>query len=262
VMPIMEGHQVTGMVAASRDITETAELERKNREISDRQEQFINDAAHELKTPLAAIQGNLDVLLRYEDIPEDEKKEIFQDVHHSATRLSRLVSSMLQLARADAAISLDEEVPLHAVVHSAWREVQRISSNHHFEAEDIQSIELYGNTDRLKQMTLILLENAVKYTPAGGRIHVSLQHEGQQAILTVQDSGIGIAPEHHHKVFERFFRVDRTRVDARDPGGSGLGLPIARWIVEAHGGQMFLESALGQGSTFKVVLPLEALEQV
>lgn len=260
VMPIMEGHRVTGMVAASRDITETAELERKNREISDRQEQFINDAAHELKTPLAAIQGNLDVLLRYEDIPEEEKKEILQDVHHSATRLSRLVSNMLQLARADTAISLDEEVPLHAVVHSAWREVQRIAPGHQFATGDIQSIELYGNTDRLKQMTLILLENAVKYTPAGGRIHVSLQQEDQQAILTVQDSGIGIAPEHHHKVFERFFRVDRTRVDARDPGGSGLGLPIARWIVEAHGGQVFLESALGQGSTFKVVLPLEALD--
>ncbi|GGJ57160.1 hypothetical protein GCM10008938_49060 [Deinococcus roseus] len=258
VMPILEGPRVVGLVASSRDITEQAMLEQQEREQAEAQKRFVSDAAHELRTPLAAIQGNLDVIFRYPHIEESEKKEILQDVQNSAARLSRLVHDMLQLARGRTGVKSDEEVLLHEVALSAWRDAQRISgSKHHFELGLLEPIELYGDTDRLKQLTLILLENAVKYTPKGGTIRLQLEEQGGTAQLRVQDSGIGIAPENQHHIFERFFRVDRTRVDSRDPGGSGLGLPIAKWIVEAHHGTLEVESALGQGSTFVVRLPLQ-----
>ena len=138
-----------------------------------------------------------------------------------------------------------------------WRDLERMKPDHQFRLQHIDEISLMGDHDRLKQLALILLENATKYTPVSGRVFMSLQVKEDCAVFTVKDSGIGISKENQHLVFERFFRVDRTRVDSRDPGGSGLGLPIAKWIVEAHRGQILLDSEPGLGSTFTVLLPLQ-----
>jgi len=117
-----------------------------------------------------------------------------------------------------------------------------------------------GDRDRLKQLTLILLENALKYTPEGGKVTLELRSLGDAAEFWVRDTGVGIADASLEKVFERFYRTDEARVRGEDPGGTGLGLSIAKWIAELHGGVVWLESAEGQGTVAVVRLPRLALE--
>ncbi|GGJ57246.1 PAS domain-containing sensor histidine kinase [Deinococcus roseus] len=233
------------------------------RELMNVQKRFVADAAHELRTPLTAIQGNLDILMRYQNIPEDDQREIIWDVQREATRLGRLVNDMLQLARGDAGIEFqEEEVSLTGVMLEVWREMERLQIGHHLQLHDLEEVQVVGDRDRLKQLLLILLENAFKYTPLGGRVDVSLKKHPTLAELRIADNGVGIAPEDLERVFERFYRADQSRHRGEDPGGTGLGLPIARWIVEGHGGHIWIESELGQGTAVVVQLPLEGGLQV
>ncbi|GEM44485.1 PAS domain S-box protein [Deinococcus cellulosilyticus] len=243
-----------------RKVAEEALKERETelQQVMNVQKRFVADAAHELRTPLTAIQGNLDILIRHPHIPEDEKKEIVQDVQREATRLGRLVNDMLQLARGDSGLAFkEEEVDLHRVLHSAFRDAERFSEDHHLELGKVENVTLYGDRDRLKQLLLILLENAVKYTPAGGTIRGTLVCSDSRAEVRISDNGIGIAEEDIPRVFERFYRVDKARQRSEDPGGTGLGLPIARWIVDQHGGKIWIESEVGKGTTVVVQLRAE-----
>ncbi|WP_051964666.1 GAF domain-containing sensor histidine kinase [Deinococcus misasensis] len=238
------------------------ESERKLRELMQVQKRFIADAAHELRTPLTAIQGNLDMFTRFPHIPEQDKKEILSDVQREATRLGRLVNDMLQLARGDAgAVLRSDELELHQVVQAAWKQIERVSEHHTITLGPLEHITLEGDSDRLKQLTLILLENALKYTPEGGTVHLALQRNQNCAELRVQDNGYGISPQDLERVFERFYRADQSRHRGEDPGGTGLGLPIARWIVEQHGGHIWLESEVGKGTVAVVQLPIQEPEQ-
>jgi two-component system, OmpR family, sensor kinase len=219
------------------------------------QQRFVSDASHELRAPLTAIQGNLELLSRHRSMPEVEREEALAEVTREANRLSRLVADLLALARADAGVPLKHRLlDLDEVVLDAYREARQLSQGQTLNLDPFEPIQVTGDEDRLKQLLLILLDNALKYTPPNGHVTLGLQREASGSKITVRDTGVGIPPEDLPHVFERFYRADPAR--GRDPGGTGLGLPIARWIVEQHGGKISLESQPGQGTIATVYLPL------
>jgi signal transduction histidine kinase len=218
------------------------------------QQRFVSDASHELRAPLTAIQGNLELLSRHRSMPEAEREEALAEVTREAKRLSRLVADLLALARADAGVPLKHrQLDLDEVVLDAYREARQLSNGQALTLEPFEPTQVIGDEDRLKQLVLILLDNALKYTPAQGHVTLGLQREASGSKITVRDTGVGIPPEDLPHVFERFYRADPAR--GRDPGGTGLGLPIARWIVEQHGGKITLESQPGQGTLATIYLP-------
>jgi len=221
------------------------------------QRQFAADASHELRTPLTIIKGDLDVLLRRQRSVE-EYEEVVRDVDEEVTRLGGLVEDLLTLARADSgqAELAREFVYFDALVDEAAAGVRRLAEAKGIAVETrlAPDIAVVGDPVRLRQLVVNLLGNAVKYTPAGGRVRVTLGAVADQARLDVADTGIGIAPEDLPHVFERFYRADKAR--ARAEGGTGLGLAIARWSAETHGGRVDVRSRPGEGSVFTVWLPL------
>jgi signal transduction histidine kinase len=208
-------------------------------------------------------------------MPVADRQEAVAEARREAHRLSRLVADLLALARADAGVSMRREaVELDRVLMQAFSEAHHFSRGQQMDVSDLEPAVVFGDADRLKQLFLILLDNATKYTPTGGSVMVSMQrvpsaHDergtgangaeagpGEHVEVTVTDTGIGIRAEDLPHVFERFYRADPAR--GRDPGGTGLGLSIARWIVEQHGGEISVESQAGSGTTVKVQLPLSA----
>ncbi len=254
----------THWVSVQRDITERKQnqdalqkSEERHRQSSEMQKRFVADAAHELRAPLTAIRGNLELLRRYEHIATEERLEMLSDAEREASRLSRLISDMLSVARGDAAQRADvSPLQFNQLLEQALRGASHLSIDHRLESDKLPNAMIYGDRDSLMQLVLVLLENALKYTPKGGTVRVSLLLEPDWAELRVSDDGPGIASEDLPLVFERFYRVDRARTPGRDPGGTGLGLPIAKLIVEAHAGTVKLESQLGMGTTAVVRLPL------
>ncbi|WP_051963358.1 hybrid sensor histidine kinase/response regulator [Deinococcus misasensis] len=237
------------------DITDLKEAELALREISQAQQRFVNDAAHELRAPLTAIQGNLDLIHRYSNMADEDKEEALADVAREATRLSRLVQDMLALAKGDAGTELRmEEFDLSSVLEDALKSTSMLTREHQLQVSDLPEVDILGDYDRLKQVLVILLDNASKYTPAGGEIRVNMESTGRHALIHVSDTGMGIAEEDQPRIFERFYRGQLSR--EKDPGGTGLGLPIAKWIVEKHGGKITLQSTLGVGTTLTLHLPV------
>ncbi|WP_027892025.1 PAS domain S-box protein [Calidithermus chliarophilus] len=233
------------------------ESEERYRRLAEAQKRFVSDAAHELRAPLMAIQGNLQLLLRFEGIDGRERREALSDAAREAERLSRLVNDMLALARGDAGLRLRlGPVRLDRVLGEAFATLKGLGNGHRLELGPLPALTVPGDADRLKQLALQLLENALKYTPAGGTVRLELDPGEGYAEFRVSDTGVGIAPEDLPHVFERFWRADPSR--SRDAGGTGLGLSIAQWIVEQHGGRIWLQSELGRGTTAFVRLPLEA----
>jgi PAS domain S-box-containing protein len=229
----------------------------KLRDLSAQQQRFVADAAHELRAPLTSVRGNLDLLTRYEGIPVDEQREMFKDLSQETLRLSRLVADLLELARGDSGLTMNlQRMNLAAALLEVWHQIQRFNKTHTFELEEMPDTNLSGDPDRLKQLALILLDNAVKYTPEGGTVSLSIVKDSDHANVYIRDTGIGIASDDVAYVFERFYRADKARTRAADPGGTGLGLSIADWIVSAHKGEILLESELGKGTTVLVRLPL------
>jgi heavy metal sensor kinase len=217
---------------------------------------FTADASHELRTPLTAIRSVGEVGLR-EHRDENAYREIIGSMLEEADRLGRLVDSLLTLSRADAGhVKLTpERVDL--------AELAREVANHLgvLAEEKRQSISMeaagpvYAMVDRLvlRQAVINLVDNAIKYSPEGGRVRIFVRDQPHGPILEVIDTGPGIRVEHQKRIFDRFYRVDKAR--SRELGGTGLGLSIARWAAEAHGGRIELESEEGKGSTFRIVLP-------
>jgi signal transduction histidine kinase len=217
---------------------------------------FVADASHELRAPLTAIQANLELLERQSDMPEEERADALSEAGREARRLTHLVADLLALARADAGTALRRDrVELDRVLLDAMAEARHLARGQRLELEELEPTVLEADADRLKQVLLVLLDNALKYTPTDGVITLTLRRAGDWAELTVRDTGVGIPAEDLPRVFERFYRADPAR--ARDPGGTGLGLPIARWIVEQHGGSITLQSAPGEGTLATVRLPLK-----
>jgi signal transduction histidine kinase len=217
-----------------------------------RQHAFVSDASHELRTPLAVIRANAEFL--QQEQPENVEA---RDIVSETDRLSSLVDALLAVARDDdrSAKALHMPVDLAEVVEVTVASFQTVTTDHELELTHATPDELMvmGDREQLRQVLVILLDNAVRYTPAGGRIHVQAREDGKEAVLTVHDTGIGIPEEALPQVFERFYRADDAR--NRQSGGVGLGLAIARELVTRHSGRISVTSTEGAGSTFTVRLP-------
>lgn len=222
----------------------------------DAQQRLVADVSHELRTPLTTIRGNLDLLRRGAVEDPQMRGEALRAIEDETVRMSRLVNDLLLLARADAGLKLRRElVELDTLLLEVYRQTQVLAHSQgvtiRLGGED-QALVL-GDADRLRQLLLNLVDNGVKYTHAGGQVTLTLEKSGDWVQVAVSDTGIGIAPEDLPHIFDRFYRADRSR---SRPGGSGLGLAIAGWVAEAHGGRLTVESRLGQGSIFRLWLPL------
>lgn len=218
------------------------------------QRRFIADISHELRTPLTAIQGNVDLIKRF--YPQLKDTLEIEAIAGESRRMTRLVEDLLLLAQADSGrMSLHmEPIELASLTLDVYRSAHILAGEKiTLKLGTLDAVYIHGDTDRLKQLMLNLITNAIKYTPEGGTVGIQITHENGFALLAVSDTGIGIPAEDLPHVFERFYRVDKAR--AREMGGSGLGLSIASWIVEAHHGKIWAESTLGKGSTFYVRIP-------
>jgi signal transduction histidine kinase len=216
------------------------------------QQRFLADVSHELRTPLTTIRGNVDLMRRMGGADQVS----LDDIGAELERMTRLVNDLLLLARADVG-SLPiatELVELDTLLLDVYRQVKALSPRVEVHLREVDQVQVAGDPDRLKQLILNLADNAMKYTPAGGQVFLGLRKSRGYAELTIRDTGIGIPEDDLPFIFDRFYRVDKAR--ARAHGGSGLGLSIARWIVEVHRGELEVDSALGQGTTFLVRLPL------
>jgi histidine kinase len=217
---------------------------------------LLGDVAHELRTPLTAIQGSAEALM---DGVLPASNETYQQIHQEAVRLARLVDDLQELSRVEAgAYQLDlRPLDFQSVVGTVVKRMgaafadRRVSLTPSLPA----SLPLLlADEDRLVQVLTNLVGNALQYTPEGGGVTICAQAQGAEVQMAVQDTGIGIPPEHLPRIFDRFYRVDKSR--SRQRGGSGVGLTIAKYLVEAHGGCIWAESAgEGQGSTFVFTIP-------
>jgi heavy metal sensor kinase len=222
--------------------------------------QFTADASHELRTPVSLIRTEAELALR-RSRGEAEYQESLRHILLEAERTTVLIEQLLSMARADSgreALHL-QPVDLRQTLRSlvdGWRQVATIRDLQFSASLDAAETFVMGDETLLRRLADILLDNAFKYTPSPGSVHLSLGSKGECAVIAVQDSGMGVAEEDQGKIFERFYRVDKAR--SRAQGGAGLGLAIAQWIVTQHRGSIGVESRLDHGATFRVELPMIA----
>jgi signal transduction histidine kinase len=240
--------------------TFNAMLERLDR-LFQAQQRLGADVSHELRTPLTTIRGNVDLLRRGAAEGPIERDTALDAIESEVDRMSRLVADLLLLAQAEAGMKLEKQpVELDTLILEVYRQAQLMSATRLPGSERVvirlghedQAI-VQGDPDRLKQLLFNLLDNALKYTPAGGYITLSLYQDQNWIRVSVEDTGVGIPPDVLPHIFDRFYRAQR-----QGRKGVGLGLSIARWIAEAHDGRLTVESQVGQGSTFTLWLPVGA----
>jgi signal transduction histidine kinase len=224
------------------------------------QRRFLADVSHELRTPLTAIRGNVDLMQRM----GTGDPESLRDMRSEVERMSRLVGDLLLLAQADSGnLPLNKtNVELDTLLLEVARETRVLSHTVTLTVGEIDQAIVVGDRDRLKQVLLNLVVNALKYTPDGGRVTLGLAQVDGQAKLAVIDTGVGISAEDQVKIFDRFYRVDKAR--SRAMGGAGLGLSIALRIAQMHGGRIELasEGVPGKGSIFTIWLPLKESDPI
>ena len=221
------------------------------------QKQFVSDASHELRTPIAVIQGYVSMLERWGKTDKAVLDEGISAISQEAASMKELVERLLFLARHDKkTLMLEMEVfdPLE-VMSEVHREAKLLSPVHRFELSPAQNARVNADKGMLKQLMRILVDNAIKYTPDGGSITLGVRRDSRTCYLSVTDTGAGISAEDLPKVFDRFYRCDEARKS--QTSGHGLGLSIARIIVAAHGGHLKVRSKVGAGTTFTACLPLE-----
>lgn len=230
------------------------------KEAYDKQKQFAADASHELRTPLAVVMASADLLLADPSIQNPFLKEILGDLKDEVKKMSKLVSDLLMVARSDNnALKVKmQKIDLGKLLEQNIRMMTPLAEKKEISlvGENFRKMILTGDEQKIKQLILILVDNAIKYTPNGGKVIVRHEKsESNRAIFSVQDSGIGIAPEDQEKIFERFYRVDKVR--SREMGGNGLGLAIAMEILKLHDGKIFVDSEPGHGTKFTVELKIK-----
>ena len=240
-----------GAVLVLHDITELRRLERVRRD-------FVANVSHEFKTPLTAIQGFAETLLSGALDDKANRKRFVEIIREHAGRLARLTDDLLKLSRIEAGrleleirpIRVEELV--NGCIETARLKAEARGLQIHVDLQE-NAPAVRGDGAQLSEVLQNLLDNAVLYTPSGGQIEVKARSNGREVIFTVTDTGIGIPESDLGRIFERFYRVDAAR--SREAGGTGLGLAIARHIVDAHGGRIWVESAVGQGSRFHFSIP-------
>jgi signal transduction histidine kinase len=223
--------------------------------------QFTADASHELRAPISLIRTTAEVAVQ-RDRTASEYREALDDILHESERTSQVVDSLMLLARADSGKeSLDlESVNLSLILKGAAEQGEKLARNKGllFQLQtSTVAVDIRGDADALRRVFLILIDNAVKYTPVGGTVSLQMGVNEGFVIASVSDTGIGISKGDLPYIFDRFWRADKVR--SRAAGGAGLGLSIARWIVDQHYGTLTAESKEGQGSIFRVSVPLAGL---
>lgn len=246
------GEGKRGRVVVFNDVTELRRLEKIRRDL-------VSNVSHDLRTPITAIQGFVEALEDGVAADDDARRRYLRIIAQESSRLKRLVEDLFQFARLESGqiqlnrAHLDLGEVARRAVESLVPQASARGQSLVFRAGD-EPCPVWGDGDRLGQVALNLIQNAIQYTPDGGRIDVSVLRSGREALLEVRDNGRGIPPTDLPHVFDRFYRVEKSR--SRHEGGTGLGLAIARHIVEAHGGRIWAESKLGHGSTFRLALAL------
>ena len=220
--------------------------------------EFTADASHELRTPVSLIRTEAELALR-RPRKDVEYKESLLHILMEAERTTALIEQLLSLARADSGRETLEMQPVNVRetlqrVAESWQQVAAIRNLQFSSSIGTSDLFVMGDESVLRRLADILLDNAFKYTPSPGSVRLSLEQKADGAVISVQDSGVGIAESEHDKIFERFYRVDKAR--SRAQGGAGLGLSIAQWIVAQHHGSIVVESRPGDGSIFRIQLPL------
>jgi len=219
--------------------------------------QFTSDASHELRTPLTVMKGETDLILR-RSRPLEDYKSVLESNLEEIDRMTRIVDELLFLSRADMGEVKMEALPvaLEALVEDVHRQAKLLGYDRNIEVVlgTVMPVVVQGDDLRLRELLLNLVENAMKYSHPGGKVEIALLKDGRDARLSITDHGIGIAPADHQKIFQRFFRTDVARTHTKK--GTGLGLAICAWIADLHKGRVEVQSDLGQGSIFTVVLPL------
>jgi len=254
VTPVDLEKQGVGVIAVLHNVTELKKLESLRRD-------FVANASHELRTPIATVRGYLETLLN--DPPDDPAQ--FRDfvgvAYHHSKRLESLVEDLLMLSRleSEGGPAVEGALDLDLVAHGAIESVMPLAREKGTRIvnllDDAKLPEVSGDPAQLEQVLMNLLENAVKYSGPQAEVRVEARHEPERArvVVSVSDNGIGIPYQDQERIFERFYRVDKAR--SRKLGGTGLGLSIVKHIVQGHGGEVWLESAPGKGSTFYFSLP-------
>ncbi len=218
------------------------------------QQRFLADVSHELRTPLTVIKGNVDLMRRMKQFDAESLTSIDQE----AGRLTRLVGGLLMLAQAESGkLPLNlKPVELDLLLTEVFQEMHVLAGGKvHVHLNEIDQLMVNGDRDRLKQVLINLVANAIQYTPQNGDVFLSLSKVGDLARILCQDSGPGIPAEDLPHIFERFYRAEKSRTRGKSTG-FGLGLSIAKWIVEHHGGRIEVSSKEGRGTTFAIWLPL------
>ena len=218
------------------------------------QQRFLADVSHELRTPLTVIKGNVDLIRRMKQADEESLSSIDQE----AGRLTRLVGGLLMLAQAESGklTLVLRPVELDLLLTEVFAEMRVLAGTKvHVHLNEIDQVMVNGDRDRLKQVILNLASNAIQYTPQGGDVYLSLAKIGEQARIIIRDTGPGIPAEDLPHIFDRFYRAEKSRTRS-NTSGFGLGLSIAHWIVEHHGGQIKVESKEGKGTTFVIWLKI------
>ncbi len=218
----------------------------------ERQKEFVADASHELRTPLTIIKSNLEVLSLKEEETIVENDKWFNNIYTETDVMTKLVQNLLTLAQMDnkQIIANMEIVDLSLIVGKVCNKMSVLAKDKDILLKSIiaDKVLVRGDENRLEQLFVILIDNAIKYTPNAGQVKVSLMATSDKAFVSVKDTGIGIKEENKNKIFERFYRVDKVR--SREQGGVGLGLSIARWIIQEHKATLEIKSKLEEGSEF------------
>jgi heavy metal sensor kinase len=222
----------------------------------DSMRRFVADASHELRTPVSVIRSEADVALAKERTPSEYRQSLALVLDESR-RLTKLIEDLLNLARADAGhVRLHvEEFYFNELVSECCRSVEQLALRRgvQLSCEPAADLPFNGDEALIRRLVMNLLDNAIRYTPSGGKVTVSITPEPDGIRLRVADTGIGIPPEAAPHIFERFYRADKAR--SRQDGGFGLGLSIVKWIAESHHGEVNMQTVPESGSTFTVTLP-------
>jgi len=251
-VPIIKNNIVEGAVFVFHDITELKRLEEIRKD-------FVANVSHELRTPISSIKGYAETLLDGKVDGEDNVKEFLSIIYQNSNRLANLIDDLLDLSKIESGKMKMEFEPLEIlpIVNRCVSVLEKSAKDKSLSIKlDIpdELPRVLGDHKRLAQVFLNLLDNAIKYTPEGGSITISAASKEKITQIDISDTGIGISEKDLPRIFERFYRVDKAH--SRELGGTGLGLSIVKHIVQAHDGQVWVQSMLGQGSTFSFTIPI------
>lgn len=221
------------------------------------QQRFVADVSHELRTPLTSILGNIELMQRYGAEPD-----LMEAAHRETERMTRMVNDLLMLARADNGELKVNRQPtsLDGIVLEVYEQAHLLAGKRPLKIVlgKLEDVRIHGDNDRLKQLVLNLVNNAIKFTPDGGKITLEVYQQAGKGVLVVSDTGIGISEADQKRIFDRFYQADNSRTQRSKSDGAGLGLSIAQWIAQAHEGHIEVHSELGKGTSFRISFPLEA----